>query len=141
MPRSRSCHEKPAASGTRASRRHARKCAWLHDALFRRFKAIEALVEERKKHTYRGAYGVISYFKPGETIPLGYQKVEYDEHGREIDCSAHEKAPGLATGGSSNSVILGENPRPPETQALAAVPDRRATPPAQGRGGMTALTD
>ena len=52
-----------------------------------------------------------------------------------------EKAPGLATEGSVDLVIPGEDPGPPETQALAAVPARRATPPAQGRGGTTVLTD
>ncbi|WP_454715367.1 hypothetical protein [Caulobacter segnis] len=130
MPRPRSRHEKPTASGTRASRRQARACVRLHDALFKRFSELEKMIEERKKHTYRGAYGAISYFKPGEPIPQGYEKVHYDEDGK-------EKAPGLATGGSSNVVIPGEDPGPQETQALAAVPDRRAT----RLSGMTAFTD
>jgi hypothetical protein len=50
---------------------------------------------------------------------------------------AQEKAPDLATGGSVNVVILGKDPGPQETQALAAVPDRRAT----RLSGMTAFTD
>ena len=48
--------------------------------------------------------------------------------------AAKEKAPGLATGGSSNVVIPGEDPGPPETQTLAEVPARHATPRVKPEG-------
>ena len=53
--------------------------------------------------TYRGAYGIISYIKPGEPIPPGYQKVEYDENGDETPPYVKEKAPDLAAEGFSSS--------------------------------------
>jgi hypothetical protein len=102
MPLPRNPRPKRLAKGSRSSRRRAHANTWLTTKIIERFDALAAQVEERKKHTYRGAYGVISYFMPGEPIPAGYQKVEYDENGREIGRPAQEKAPGLATEGFSS---------------------------------------
>ncbi|MET3667697.1 hypothetical protein [Caulobacter sp. 1776] len=100
MPLPRKPRQKRSPNGTRASRRNVRKRAWLHAKLVERFTALAIQLEERRKYTYRGAYGAISYFKPGEPIPPGYQKVEYDENGDETSPYVKEKAPGLATEGS-----------------------------------------
>jgi hypothetical protein len=103
MPLPRKPHQKRSANGTRASRRDLRERAWLQAKLVERFTALHTQLVERRKHTYRGAYGAISYLKPGEIIPPGYQKVEYDETGDGTPHTAQEKAPGLSTGGSSSS--------------------------------------
>jgi len=102
MPLPRKPHPKRLVRGSRSSRRRAHKIAWLDIAIRARFLIEQQRLEERKKHTYRGAYGAISYFKPGETIPPGYQKVEYDENGRETPPYVKEKAPGLAAEGFSS---------------------------------------
>jgi hypothetical protein len=76
--------------------------AWLQAKLVERFTALATLLETRRKHTYRGAHGIIEYLKEGDPVPPGLQKVEFDEDGKEIDCPAHEKAPGLAAEGFSS---------------------------------------
>ena len=101
MPLPRKPRPKRLAKGSRSSRRRGHANNWLTAKIVERFDALAAQLEERKKHTYRGAYGAISYFKPGEPIPPGYQKVEYDENGKETPPSVKEKAPGLAAEGFS----------------------------------------
>ena len=118
MPLPRQRHKKPAANGTRASRRHSRDVAWLHATFRERAHALAAQLEQRKQWTYRGTYGIISYFKPGETIPPGYQKVEYDENGQETPPYVKEKAPDLSTEGFNDLVIPAEAPRPPQIRRL-----------------------
>jgi hypothetical protein len=118
MPLPRQRHKKSATNGTRASRRNTRDVAWLRAKFIERTLALATQLEQRKQWTYRGAYGIISYFKPGETIPPGYQKVEYDENGQETPPYVKEKAPDLAAEGSSNSVIPGEDPGPPRMRRL-----------------------
>jgi len=118
MPLPRQRHKKPAANGTRASRRHIRDVAWLHATFRERAHALATQLEQRKQWTYRGAYGIISYFKPGETIPPGYQKVEYDENGQETPPYVKEKAPDLSTEGFNDLVIPAEEPRPPRMRRL-----------------------
>jgi hypothetical protein len=98
------------AKGSRSSRRRAHKLAWLKLKLHAVFLVEQQRLEERKKHTYRGAYGIISYIKPGEPIPPGYQKVEFDERGRMIAEPAQEKAPGLAVEGFSSFFREKETP-------------------------------
>lgn len=100
MPLPRKPRPKRLAKGSRSSRRRAHKIAWLNLKIQSLFLREQQQLEERRKHTYRGAYGVFSYFMPGEPIPPGYHKVEFDEHGRMIDDTGQEKAPGLATEGS-----------------------------------------
>jgi hypothetical protein len=109
MPLPRKPHPKRSANGTRASRRDVRERAWLQAKLIERFTALHTQLVERRKHTYRGAYGAISYFKPGETIPPGYQKVEFDENGDETPPFVKEKAPGLST---ESSIFFKENETP-----------------------------
>jgi hypothetical protein len=106
MPLPRNPRPKRLVRGSRSGRRRAHKQAWLTFKIAVRFEAIQAQLERRNQYTYRGAYGVISYFKPGETIPPGYQKVEFDENGKMIadtaqEDTAQEKAPGLAAEGFS----------------------------------------
>lgn len=102
MPLPRKPRPKRLAKGSRASRRRAHKIAWLDRKLRAIFLREQQQLEERRKHTYRGAYGAFSYFMPGEPIPPGYQKVEFDEHGRMIDDTDQEKAPGQAAEGFSS---------------------------------------
>lgn len=97
MPLPRKPNLKRVANGTRASRRNTRDKKRLTAMLMARFIALHDQIERRKQYTYRGAYGAISYFKPGEPIPPGYQKVEYDENGNETPPYVKEKVPGLAT--------------------------------------------
>lgn len=118
MPLPRQHHKKPDANGTRATRRHIRDVAWLQATLLERLHALAVQLEQRRQWTYRGAYGVISYFKPGETIPPGYQKVEFDENGRETPPYIKEKAPGLSTEGFKDLVIPAEEPGPPQIRRL-----------------------
>lgn len=100
MPLPRSPRPKRLVRGSRSSRRRAHAKAWLAIKINARLMIEAQMIEQRKQYTYRGAYGAISYFKPGETIPPGYQKVEYDENGQETPPYVKEKAPGLATEGS-----------------------------------------
>ncbi len=102
MPLPRKPRPSRPADGTRASRRHVREMAWLQAKLVERFTALAAQLETRRKHTYRGAHGIIEYLKEGDPVPPGLQKVEFDEDGREIEHPAHEKAPGLAAEGFSS---------------------------------------
>ena len=118
MPLPRQRHKKPAANGTRASRRHIRDVAWLRAKFLERTHALATQLDQRKQWTYRGAYGIISYFKPGETIPSGYQKVEYDENGEETPPYVKEKALGLSTEGSIDVVTPGQDPGPPRMRRL-----------------------
>lgn len=97
MPLPRKPNLKRVANGTRASRRNTRDKKRLTAMLMARFIALHDQIERRKQYTYRGAYGAISYFKPGEPIPPGYQKVEYNENGNETPPYVKEKVPGLAT--------------------------------------------
>ena len=97
MPLPRKPRLKRSTGGTRASRRFIRDKARLKAMLMARFIALHEQIERRKQYTYRGAYGAISYFNPGEPIPPGYQKVEYDEDGNETPPYVKEKVPGLAT--------------------------------------------
>ncbi len=101
MPLPRKPRPKRLVRGSRSSRRRAHKIAWLDVAIRARLMIEERMLEERKQYTYRGAYGIISYIKPGEPIPPGYQKVEYDENGKEIGRPVQEKAPDLAAEGFS----------------------------------------
>ena len=101
MPLPRKSRLKRTGNGTRASRRHARDKDRLQVKLMARFIALHQQIERRKQYTYRGAYGAISYFQPGEPIPPGYQKVEYDENGDETPPYVKEKAPDLAAEGFS----------------------------------------
>jgi len=63
-------------------------------------------------------------------------QAEDDQRERER-ATAQEKAPDLTTGGSSNIVIPGEDPGPPEAHAPAEVPVRRAV----RLTGMTVFND
>ncbi len=110
MPLPRNPRPKRLVRGSRSGRRRVHKQAWLTSKIAARFEALQAQLEQRKQYTYRGAYGVISYFKPGETIPPGYQKVEYDENGKVIADTAQEKAPGLAAEGFS--IFFNEKEKP-----------------------------
>ena len=102
MPLPRQRQKKRAANGTRASRRNIRDVAWLHAKITERFAELRAQLEDRARRTYRGAYGVIVYLKDGEPVPAGFQKVEYDENGRETPPYVKEKTPGLAAEGFSS---------------------------------------
>ncbi|UAL12305.1 hypothetical protein [Caulobacter segnis] len=102
MPLPRKPRLKRSTSGTRASRRYVRDKDRLKVMIMARFIALHDQIERRKQYTYRGAYGAISYFKPGEPIPPGYQKVECDEDGNETPPYVKEKAPGLTAEGFSS---------------------------------------
>ena len=113
MPKSRSAAP-PAKSMTRAKARRAQASERVYEKLVEHIMALGEMLERRRHNTYRDNIGALIYLQPGAPVPEGLIKVEY------------EKAPDLATGGSPTVVIPGEDPGPPEPQALAKAPVLRA---------------
>lgn len=104
------CPRKPHRKGaSRSARRRRHEQAWLTRKLQERFLRFAEILAEKKR----------------------------EEENDDRPPYVKEKVPGLATEDSSDAVIPGEDPGPPETLARTAVPDRRAA----RLSGMTVLTD